>query len=667
TRCDYTEGKEVVVVEHEFDEENLFYHPSAPTCTEGAYIAGYCVYCENAYLLSQVPALGHTWEGGDCTTPATCSVCGATGDLVHTEGEDGTCACGYVFVETAEELIAALEAGKKVLLMNDIVMDATLKCPYGNSVGVAQKGGELNGNGYTLTVNGDGNYYAIITYGGTIANLTINAGFRAVVLYTPTEDVILDNVTIAGEGICYGFNTAEHPTLEGIDIVVKNSTIMGWVSFAGPYASVTFENCDFVQGVYYDNVIGRLVKPYVSTTFTNCTFVTNAYLDLSALEAGATVVLTGCKVGEVDVTVDVFTTTEDDPEVPFTYEAPAGVELVLAAVEGGVSFHRHGYVADVTAPTCTAAGKTVYTCACGDTYEEAGEAATGHAYADGICGNCGATDPNHYFVVSIADALEKSEGAKVQLSGTVTEIYQAYNSQYNNISVWITDENGDRILVFRVTGNYGIGDKLTIKGQITMYNEKPQIAQGATVVSSEKHVCSDFTEATCLNKAKCVVCGVETGELADHNYVDGKCICGAEEGGVEPTTVSKTMKDLITQYGWTSSTTKQSFSLDDVVSVKINGGSNTGKAYNGDHIRIYATDSPAGTITITVPEGYEIVSIKISTQTGTYAFLHYNNADICNKTISVSGNSVVLNSVKNGSDGKQVRVTGIEVTYKPVG
>ncbi|MBR2381224.1 MAG: hypothetical protein IKA84_01865, partial [Clostridia bacterium] len=46
TRCDYTEGKEVVVVEHEFDEENLFYHPSAPTCTEGAYIAGYCVYCE---------------------------------------------------------------------------------------------------------------------------------------------------------------------------------------------------------------------------------------------------------------------------------------------------------------------------------------------------------------------------------------------------------------------------------------------------------------------------------------------------------------------------------------------------------------------------------------------------------------------------------------------
>ena len=309
--------------------------------------------------------------------------------------------------------------------------------------------------------------------------------------------------------------------------------------------------------------------------------------------------------------------------------------------------------------TCTEPAK----CECGETQGEA----LGHAYTDGICDNCGATDPNHYFVVSIADALKKGEGDKVQLTGTVTEIYQAYNSQYDNISVYITDENGDRILLFRLPGNYGIGDKLTIKGTITMYNEKPQIAQGAEVVSSEKHVCSEFSEATCINKAKCVVCGVETGEFADHVFVDGKCECGAEEG-VQLITVSKTMKELITANGWTSSTTKQSFTLDDVVSVKIDGGSNTGKAYNGDHIRIYATDSPAGTITISVPEGYELVSIKISTETGTYAFLYVDGTttDISNETVSVSGNSVLLNSVKNGSDGKQVRVTGIEVTYKPV-
>ena len=352
-----------------------------------------------------------------------------------------------------------------------------------------------------------------------------------------------------------------------------------------------------------------------------------------------------------------------------TGEFTATVTFTAAAAPAP---HEHEYAEVVTNPTCTEAGYTTHTCACGESYTDTPVDALGHAYTDGVCGNCSATDPNHYFVVSIADALKKAEGDKVQITGTVNEIYQAYNSQYNNISVWITDETGNRILLFRLPGNFGIGDKLTIKGTVTMYNEKPQIAAGATVLTSEKHICSEWTEATCKDLAACVVCGATTGELAtNHNYADGLCtICGGvdpdAEGEVKaPVTVSKTMAELITANGWTSSTTKQTFKLDDNVTVKINGGSNTGKAYNGDHIRIYATDTPAGTITISVPEGYELVSIKITTQTGTYAFLYVDGTttDICNNTVSVSGNSVVLNSVKNGSDGKQVRVTGIEVIY----
>ena len=130
-------------------------------------------------------------------------------------------------------------------------------------------------------------------------------------------------------------------------------------------------------------------------------------------------------------------------------------------------------------------------------------------------------------------------------------------------------------------------------------------------------------------------------------------------------TASKNVSDLIKQYGWTQNTTKQQFTLDDNVTVKINGGSNTGKAYNGDHIRIYATDTPAGTITISVPEGCELVSVKITTVTGTYAHLCVDGTttDISNKTTAVAGNSVVLKSVKNGSNGKQVRVKAFEVVY----
>jgi hypothetical protein len=38
----------------------------------------------------------------------------------------------------------------------------------------------------------------------------------------------------------------------------------------------------------------------------------------------------------------------------------------------------HSYEAKVIAPTCTEAGYTTYTCACGDSYTESGEAALGH-------------------------------------------------------------------------------------------------------------------------------------------------------------------------------------------------------------------------------------------------------------------------------------------------
>ena len=218
-------------------------------------------------------------------------------------------------------------------------------------------------------------------------------------------------------------------------------------------------------------------------------------------------------------------------------------------------------------------------------------------------------------------------------------------------------------------------------------------ASGDTPVEPEcKHANTKVEgaiEATCAaagytGNTVCADCGVvvtkgeEIPATGKHTFADGKCsVCGEADpdyvapeepdvpGESESVTASKTIAELITEYGWTSSTTKQEFNLDNNVTVKINGGSNTGKAYNGNHIRIYATDSPAGTITITLAEGYELVSIKITAETGTYAFLYVEGSttDISNQSVNVSGSSVVLTSVKNGSDGKQVRVTGIEVVY----
>lgn len=191
-------------------------------------------------------------------------------------------------------------------------------------------------------------------------------------------------------------------------------------------------------------------------------------------------------------------------------------------------------------------------------------------------------------------------------------------------------------------------------------------------------------EATCGDEGYtgdtvCNDCGATIAEgqvieaTGEHTFTDGTCsVCGAADpdfGGGEtgtPITASKTVAELITEYGWTDSTTKQEFKLDDNVTVKINGGSNSGKAYNGDHIRIYATDSPAGSMTISVPEGYELVSVNITAKTGTYAYFYLDGTttSVCNNDVAVSGTSVLINSVKNGSSGKQVQVTAIEVVYK---
>ena len=269
-------------------------------------------------------------------------------------------------------------------------------------------------------------------------------------------------------------------------------------------------------------------------------------------------------------------------------------------------------------------------------------------------------------IYTIPQVLAAAEGTQVIVKGTVVEIYQAWNPQYNNVSFYIADAEGNRLLVFRTGTNANIGDQVTVTGTATLYNSVIQIAQGGTTVIDVAHVCSDFTAADCLNAPKCTVCGKENGEALGHKYENGVCgACGAVEV-TGTTTASKNVADLITELGWTSSTTKQSFTLDDNVTVKVDGGNNSGKAYNGDHIRIYATDSPAGTLTISVAEGYELVSVKVTTATGTYAFLCVDgsDADISNETVAVSGSSVVLNSVKNGSDGKQVRVMAIEVVYK---
>lgn len=57
--------------------------------------------------------------------------------------------------------------------------------------------------------------------------------------------------------------------------------------------------------------------------------------------------------------------------------------------------HKHSYTVAITAPTCTVAGYTTHTCSCGDSYKDSYVDALGHNYVSGFCTRCNAKDPNY--------------------------------------------------------------------------------------------------------------------------------------------------------------------------------------------------------------------------------------------------------------------------------
>jgi hypothetical protein len=85
----------------------------------------------------------------------------------------------------------------------------------------------------------------------------------------------------------------------------------------------------------------------------------------------------------------------------------------------------HRYTATTVAATCTEAGGTRYTCAdCSDTFMDEKASATGHAYSNGSCIQCAATDPEYVPVLTL-----KSPTLEFKDMITVNAFYTAENIQ----------------------------------------------------------------------------------------------------------------------------------------------------------------------------------------------------------------------------------------------
>ena len=194
----------------------------------------------------------------------------------------------WTSVATADELVAALEAKQNVIFANNIKIEpASMSNAYGTTGINVKHGQTINGNGYTLNIKGAGGTWdsGINTTGGVIKNLTVTGSFRGIFINhtsTYSEKVVLENVTIGGNGTVYTIS-CDQGLYQGIE--ATNCTFNGWTSFAKTAGEAKFVNCAFGEGSGY-----AYCRPYSNTEFVGCTFSAGYEVDTTR----ATVTFTDC-------------------------------------------------------------------------------------------------------------------------------------------------------------------------------------------------------------------------------------------------------------------------------------------------------------------------------------------------------------------------------------
>ena len=81
--------------------------------------------------------------------------------------------------------------------------------------------------------------------------------------------------------------------------------------------------------------------------------------------------------------------------------------------------------------------------------------------------------------MTIAEAAASDDGTNVIVSGKVSSIDVDWDNSYKNMSVYISDDAGNTLYVFRTSTKVKVGDEVKITGQITSYDGTKQLAQGS--------------------------------------------------------------------------------------------------------------------------------------------------------------------------------------------
>ncbi len=445
----------------------------AATCTATGLTEGkHCSVC-NEVLVAQsvVPATGHTYDEGVYTNPTF----DADGYTTY------TCHCGHFItkIDEGSKLVAVAQIGKDkyqtfeealtaakegtdkivvllepVTITEDTTYDLTgITVTSAEDVFVITSGTlTLNGDGTIRAgISGVGSWCAVWANGG---HVIINGGTYSVggdsnstnifhqndLIYTKEGGtVIITGGTFLNNGDIWTLNKNDST---GGAITVCGGTFTNWNPMnnlsEGPNTNFCAEGYCAEETTVDNQTVYEVAKHNHKAVVTDPTCTEEGYTTHTCERCGdvfvdSNVAAKGHTAGEVVVENSVDKTcTADGSYDNVTYCTTCGAETSRETVV--VSATGHDYKAVVTAPTCTTAGYTTYTCnACGDTYKANEVDALGHtevldAAVAATCTATGLTEGKHCSVCSeelvaqtVVDALGHTEVIDAAVAPSCTE------------------------------------------------------------------------------------------------------------------------------------------------------------------------------------------------------------------------------------------------------
>ena len=324
------------------------------------------------------PGCTHSWNAATCTSPKTCSKCGATeGSAAGHSWQAATCLQAMTCLTCgATEGSVASHADAN----GDKICDTC-----GTSMGTVTPPA-VSGSGYILITSADQlttGQYVMIADHGYAPGVYDNGWLTAV------QPTVSDNVVTDAQGgvwtLTFDGTSVTLTDSNGVTVKPKSGNNNGIISGSYDWAWEFDESAGTTKfkGVGSDTTTlasnktsGNMFRAYKNSTASGypCNFKLYKLVEHTHSYVGTVTTEPTCTASGVK------TYTCSGCSDSYTEE--------IAALG-------HSYDAVVTAPTCTTAGYTTYTCSvCDHSYTADNVDALGHTYVDGKCSVCGEADPD---------------------------------------------------------------------------------------------------------------------------------------------------------------------------------------------------------------------------------------------------------------------------------